>query len=79
MEVIKIKNDINGISRYVVHFFEFLKKDEKSLKNYKLALKRAKEIGGKVYRGKDFGGGIVFQSQNIEKTIAEIEYITKGV
>ena len=26
------------------------------------ALVKAKSIGGKYYRGKDFGGGIVFQS-----------------
>lgn len=42
---------------------------------YKLAVKKANKIGGKKYRGKDFAGGIVFQSFNIfdtEKSIVEL-------
>ena len=27
-------------------------------------------VGGKRYRGKDFGGGIVFQSYNVRETLA---------
>ena len=36
---------------------------------YNLAIKKARKIGGKIYRGKDFGGGIVFQSYDIQTTI----------
>ncbi len=31
---------------------------------YIIAINKAKKIGGSKYRGKDFGGGIVFQSYN---------------
>ena len=31
---------------------------------YDLAVSKARKLGGKKYRGKDFGGGIVFQSYN---------------
>lgn len=39
---------------------------------YKLALKRAKTIGGKKYHNKQYGGGIVFQSHNIKDTTKQI-------
>lgn len=32
---------------------------------YKIALKKAKSLGGKKYNNKKYGGGIVFQSYNI--------------
>lgn len=35
---------------------------------YFLALQKAKKIGGKKYHNKQYGGGIVFQSYNIENT-----------
>lgn len=77
----KIKHDINGNPRYVIHFRELLTQNEfdsftgldKINQAYKLAIKKAKKIGGKAYRGKDFGGGIVFQSFNIESTIKDIK------
>jgi hypothetical protein len=36
---------------------------------FNLALQKARKVGGKIYRGKDFGGGIVIQSYNILETI----------
>lgn len=42
-------------------------------KGYELAVKKAKQIGGRKYNGKDFGGGIVFQSYNIQETIKRIK------
>lgn len=76
MEYTRVNNDINGNPRYVFHFFSFLKVDEPGYKNFELALSRAKTIGGKKYRGNDFGGGIVFQSYNIEDTIEKIKALT---
>lgn len=64
---VRVNNDTFGYPRYVCHFFEFLKDEEKSVSNYKLAVKRANKLGGKVYRGKDFGGGIVFQGYSTER------------
>ena len=38
---------------------------------FALALKKAKRVGGQVYRAKWFGGGIVFQSYNIKEDIEQ--------
>lgn len=68
IEFTQVNNDSFGNPRYVTHFFSFLKEDEQTLSNYNLAVKRANKLGGKKYRGNDFGGGIVFQSYNIDRT-----------
>lgn len=68
IEFTRVNNDINGNPRYVCHFFELLNDSEKNVSNYNLAVKRANKLGGKKYRGNDFGGGIVFQSYNIDRT-----------
>ncbi len=75
IEFTRVNNDVYGNPRYVTHFFEFLKDEEKNVSNYKLAVKRANKLGGKVYRGSDFGGGIVFQSYDpsyLRKRIIEM-------
>ena len=90
----RVKNDINGNPRYVVHFLGLLsKQDNAYIENHynnswcsantrireakNLALRKAKLIGGKEYRGKDFGGGIVFQSYNIGDLIKDLEHFAK--
>ena len=65
IEFTRVNNDFCGNPRFVTHFFSFLKEDEHTLSNYNLALKRANKLGGKKYRGSDFGGGIVFQSYDL--------------
>jgi hypothetical protein len=69
----RINNDINGNPRFVVHFLDLLNKGEGEgltiLEKYELAVKKARKIGGTKYRGKDFGGCIVFQSYDIQETI----------
>ena len=75
IEFTRVNNDFCGNPRFVTHFFSFLKEDEQTLSNYNLAVKRANKLGGKKYRGSDFGGGIVFQSYNLDglrKHIGEI-------
>ena len=62
IEFTRVNNDFCGNPRFVTHFYSFLNEDEQTLSNYKLAVKRANKLGGKKYRGSDFGGGIVFQS-----------------
>ena len=78
----RIDNDVNGNPRYVCHFLNLLTKKENGYydenlekyieplcsvnEKYEFALKRAKTIGGKKYNNKKYGGGIVFQSYNIE-------------
>lgn len=77
VELTRVNNDINGNPRYVVHFLEFLKDGEYSTieEGFAIALEKAKTIGGKMYRGKDFGGGIVFQSYNTDELIKSIEEV----
>jgi hypothetical protein len=69
----RINNDVNGNPRYVVHFIDLLNEGERQgldvLQSFDLAVKKARKVGGTKYRGRDFGGGIVFQSYNIQETI----------
>lgn len=77
IELMRISNDVNGNPRYVVHYLSLINEAEDKeiyeankgtgmyiFKAYDLAAKKARTIGGKKYRGKQFGGGIVFQSYN---------------
>ena len=66
IEFTRVNNDFCGNPRFVTHFFSFLKEDEQTISNYNLAVKRANKLGGKKYRGSDFGGGIVFQSYHLD-------------
>ncbi len=72
IEFTRVNNDVNGNGRVVVHFLEFLTKNEIDRapvsELYKLAVKKAKKIGGRKYRAKSYGGGIVFQwCESLEK------------
>ena len=62
IEAFRIPNDVNGNPRYVVHFMDL---------NIKLADydNINKLYGFKKYRAGWFGGGVVFQSYNIEDTL----------
>jgi hypothetical protein len=48
-----------------------------NLDMYKEAVFKARKIGGKKYRGKDFGGGIVFQSYNLQSLVNNINELKK--
>jgi hypothetical protein len=39
---------------------------------YDLAVSKARNLGGKKYKGKDFGGGIVFQSYNTDNLVKQL-------
>lgn len=62
IEAFRIPNDTNGNPRYVVHFLDLNIK----LSNYD-NINRL--YGFKKYMAKWFGGGVVFQSYNIEDTL----------
>ena len=68
-EFTQVNNDMYGNPRYVTHFFSLLKEEEQTLSNYDLAVKRAKKIGGKKYRGSDFGWKLVGTFKLREYTI----------
>lgn len=86
IEFKRVNNDINGNPRYVCHFLNLLSTEEQntyhginSISNmYSDAVFKAKKIGGKKYTGKDFGGGIVFQSYNIKETEKQILKLVNG-
>ena len=77
IEFTRVDNNFCGNPRYVTHFFSLLKEDEQTISNYNLAVKRANKLGGKKYRGSDFGGGIVFQSYNLDSLRKHIWEILK--
>ena len=58
----RIPNDVNGNPRYVVHFMDL----DIKLADYD---KINKLYGFNKYRAKWFGGGVVFQSYNIQDTL----------
>jgi len=66
----RVKNDVYGNPRYVLHFLDILNKEEQAFlpfaKKYEYALKKAKLIGGRKFHNKQYGGGIVFQSYNTD-------------
>lgn len=84
IEFTRINNDTNGNPRYVCHFSEIvneadrLKADELSKTTkpfrfslehlYDIAVRKARKIGGGKFNNKQYGGGIVFQSYNIQDT-----------
>ena len=58
IEFTQINHDINGNPRYVCHFLNFIKDDEKA--SYEVAIKRANKLGGRKFHNKQYGGGLVF-------------------
>lgn len=73
----RINNDVYGNPRYVIHFLALLTDEEKQSSDigskYEIAVKRAnKLIGGRKFHNKQYGGGIVFSSYNVEDELALI-------
>ena len=72
----RINNDVNGNPRFVVHFLQLAD-------TYERALYLGRKLGGRKFHNKQFGGGIAFQSYNIEQLaeriaqIKEAEYLAK--
>jgi hypothetical protein len=81
-DLTRVNNDVNGNPRYVIHFLALLTDAEKDYNGlsldsrYNLAIARAKKLfGGKKFHNKQYGGGIVFQSYNVEVELALINAI----
>ena len=58
IEFTRVNSDINGNPRYVCHFLNFIKDDEKA--SYEVAIKRANKLGGRKFHNKQYGVGLVF-------------------
>ena len=65
VEYKRITNCINGNPRYLIHFL-YVAND------YNEALNISRQVGGKKYKGKDFGGGIVISSYNLASDLSQI-------
>lgn len=60
----RIANDTNGNPRHVCHFLAFIGPKDRDIElgaKYALALARARQLGGRKFHTKQYGGGIVFQ------------------
>lgn len=95
IEFLRINNDTCGNPRYVCHYDNFLTNEEQGYfcdsKNtyieptlkfenrYPKALSRAKKLGGRKFHNKQYGGGIVFQSYNIEQTANKIKELLNTI
>lgn len=66
----RIKNDFCGNPRYLLHFLRLNTE-------YKEALFLSKKLGGCKYRGKDFGGGIVFQTYSLRSLVDSLNEALK--
>ena len=72
----RINNDTNGNPRFVVHYLQMAD-------TYERALYLSRQLGGRKFHNKQYGGGIAFQSYNIDKLseriaqIREAEYLAK--
>lgn len=78
--LVRIKNDVNGNPRYVLHFLQMFSGVENDRlrgafsieERYAMAVARAKHIGGRKYSTKSYGGGVVFQSYNTDELAKKI-------
>ena len=75
--VIRVDNDFYGNPRFVIWYGDVLRlagiENNDILESYEEAVKIAKDkIGGKKYRVKWFGGGIVFTSYNVEEDLKRL-------
>jgi hypothetical protein len=83
----RVNNDVNGNPRYVTHFLNCVSdKETEQFENdglrrinntYIFTVNKMRTLGGKKYRGKDFGGGIVFQSYNLQSLVNSINELKK--
>ncbi len=82
MNIYRVKNDVNGNPRRVIHFLAFLEGEEcrgNLTEMYERALKKARRFGGRKFHNRQFGGGIVFQAYSDEDVLELVELVKKGV
>lgn len=68
-DFVRVGADTNGNPRYVIAFYRL--GFSASPTGYLDALALARPFGGKRYRGKDFGGGIVFTSYALRVEVVD--------
>lgn len=66
-DFIRVNNDTNGNPRYVCHFLHFVPDNiGAGVDKYRFAVRFANKFGGRKYHTKKYGGGVVFQSYNLQ-------------
>jgi len=72
----RVNNDTNGNPRYVIHFLHCVPAyaaDFELPAKYAAAVHVMNKTGGRKFHNKQYGGGIVFTSYNLETLIKRIE------
>ena len=79
----RINGDIYGNPRYVFHYLHLITSEEIEEgtvnSHYQKALRRAKNINGRKFHNKQYGGGIVITTYSIEKEIQKINTLMETV
>jgi len=80
-QIIRVKNDLNGNPRRVIHFLAFITHEDREnaflLSLYDVALKKARRYGGKRFHNKQYGGGIVFQAYCDSEVVEIVNLATR--
>lgn len=67
----RINNDTNGNPRFVIHYLQLAD-------SYERALYLSRQLGGRKFHNKQYGGGIAFQSYNTDILKERIEAIKQA-
>tara|TARA_R110002124_G_scaffold215130_2_gene381081 strand:+ start:243 stop:686 length:444 start_codon:yes stop_codon:yes gene_type:complete len=66
----RANNDINGNPRYICHYLAFKPLQDSNEAfvsfSYEDAIKEANKLGGKKYHNKQYGGGLIFSTYNLQ-------------
>lgn len=74
IEITRLKSDINGNSRWAVHFTDLEPQGVRENlrghltlgQRYERVLRLARTVGGRRYHNKGFGGGVAFQAYEFQ-------------
>lgn len=76
--VTRVKNDVNGNGRVVVHYIQIASYLERTFSSYISYAQAVSASGGKAFDNKQYGGGIVFQD-SFGSNEAMLTYIEDNV
>ena len=85
MEFTKIRNDIYGNPRYVVHYLECMPKSyrgeklEDLSKEYQKTVRLMRKLGGRKYHSKKYGGGITFSTYDTKELEKHIRLLKQEI
>lgn len=68
----RANNDVYGNPRYVTHYLSIAE-------DYDDALKIARKLGGRKFHNRQFGGGVAFQSYDLESTTRDLRKLVRAM